>query len=172
LTQVRFKTTEEIEDAIGKKVIINQLPILIARYHVRDNVVFYLAGFDALPIDNVARGITKATGGIPFHLRQVVIEGIKTDAVVIYFERPPGIVSAEVVVQDLPTEEVDKVKAWRCRMAALSSNATACQRRFLLDGQLLVITQARQTLILPLSLGTLRIYRSASELESKRDPSP
>ena len=54
------------------------------------------------------------------------MEGIKTGAVVVYFQNPTGIANAEVVVQELPEAEIGKVSAWKCRMVVLGST-TACQ---------------------------------------------
>lgn len=88
--------------------------------------MYYVHGFDALTIENVAKGILKSTSNAPFHIRQVVIERIAMDPAVVYFDKPPGIACAEVVVQELLEEEAGKVKAWRVRLVALNSN-THCQ---------------------------------------------
>jgi hypothetical protein len=80
---LKFTKDEMLQGALGKKVTVSKVVIKITRFFTNDNCVYYLDRFDALPLINVAKGISAATNNAQFHLRQVSIEGILVDAVVV-----------------------------------------------------------------------------------------
>ena len=80
-----------MESVIGQKVAVEGITLVIAKYFIRENTVYYIEGFGALPITNVVKGILKATNNTPFHLRQLTINKVLLDVVVVYEPHLPRV---------------------------------------------------------------------------------